>query len=160
MNDQPEPQPAARTCGNCACFAHMLPDGTVLPRDSKPTEGMASPYGQTVCRRSPPVGRWVEVEVPVFDPTTGAPVMRRPGVQRMERKQVLEIGYPPAVHTGLCYDGWRPIGTRPGDNAHLAEVLPMVAELARGNMAAAKRLGQAMLDDLMAEMPPPGRRNS
>lgn len=151
-DDQPVPQ-APRTCANCACFAHMLPDGTVLASDSKRAEG------QTVCRRAPPGGRWVEVEVPVYD-ATGAPVMRRPGVPRMERKQVLEIGYPPAVHSGLCYDGWRPIGTRPGDNVHLAEVLPMVAELARGNVAAAKRLGTAMLDNLMAELPPPGRKTS
>lgn len=131
----------------------MLPDGTVLDRDT------ARADGQTVCRRAPPGGRWTRVDVPVFD-AAGAPVMRRPGVPRLEPKQVLEIGYPPAVHSGVCFDGWRPVGTRPGENAHLTEVMPMVAELARGNMAAAKRLGQAMLDNIMAELPPPGRRNS
>lgn len=139
------------TCANCACFAHMLPDGTVLPRDSTRQEG------QTVCRRSPPGGRWARVEVPVYDQATGEPLMRRPGVPRLEAKQVLEIGYPPAVPGGVCFDGWRPVETRPGENAHLREVLPMLAELARGNTAAAKRLGQAMLDNLLDELPPGGR---
>jgi hypothetical protein len=104
MNHQP------RTCANCACFAHMLPDGTILERDS--TEG------QTVCQRSPPGGRWASVEVPVFD-ATGAPVMARNGQQRSESKQVLQIGYPPAVESGVCFDGWRPVGTLPGELARV-----------------------------------------
>lgn len=146
MTDQP------RSCANCACFAHMLPDGTILAPDSTRQDA------QTVCRRNPPGGRWTRVDVPVYD-AQGEPVMRRPGVPRLEPKQVLEIGYPPAVHGGVCFDGWRPLGTRPGENAHLREVLPMVAEVARGNMAAAKRLGEALLDNLMSELPP-GRRTS
>jgi hypothetical protein len=103
MIEQPEP----RCCANCACFAAMLADGTVLEADQ------AAPEIQRVCRKNPPGGRMVRMEVPVFE--KGAPVLRRPGgPQRTEMREVLQIGYPPAVATGVCFDGWRPLGTRPG----------------------------------------------
>jgi hypothetical protein len=148
MIDQPE----SRSCGNCACFAHMLPDGTILER------GNTNPEGQTVCQRNPPGGRWTRVEVPSFDAKTGAPITGRNGQQRTEPRQVLQIGYPPAVETGVCFDGWRPVGTRPGENYKLANVervlLPICGQLAVGNTQAAKRLAEGMLADLLRESPP------
>lgn len=141
-------QPGPRMCANCACFAAMTPEGDVLDPDTAPAEL------QRVCQRSTPGGRMARVEVPVFDPKTGAPVMRRAGEQRTEARQVLQIGYPPTVATARCFDGWRPLGTLPGENYKLANVervlLPMCAQIAAGNSQAAKKLAEGLLADLLA----------
>ncbi len=102
-----------RTCGNCACFARMMPDGSVVST-SEAAQDTAS-----VCRRTPPGGRYERREVPVV--RDGAPVIDR-GRPRMEARQVLQIGYPPTVDTAVCWDGWRPLGTKPGESAILKRV--------------------------------------
>lgn len=154
-------QPMPRSCGNCACFAHMLADGTVLEAPKAGAEA------QTVCRRNTPGGRYVTIEVPVFDAKTGAPVLRRAGgEQRTERKQVLQIGFPPAVANGVCFDGWRPLGTEPGENYKVANIervlFPIIAELAAGRTQAAKKLADGMIADMLAadDLPPRGGKTS
>lgn len=105
-----ENQPIPRSCSNCACFARMTPDGS-LAEPSTTLEG-----AQPVCRRSPPNGRYQLMDIPVFDPKTGAPVLDKQDRQRVERRNVLQIGYPPVVPSAVCWDGWRPTGTEPGDH--------------------------------------------
>jgi len=109
MDNQPEP----RVCGNCACFARMLPDGTVV-ETTEPGQDHA-----TVCRRDPPAARFERREVPVI--RDGAPVMDR-GRPRMEARQVLQIGYRPMTETATCYDGWRKLGTLPGESTDSTRV--------------------------------------
>lgn len=141
-----------RTCATCACFTAMTPEGELLDTDAAP------PDVQRVCRRNTPGARMVRAEVPVFDPKTGAPVMRRPGEQRTETRQIMQIGYAPAVSTGVCFDGWRPLGTLPGENYKLANVertlLPLCAQIAAGNSQAARKLAEGMLADLLAANTP------
>jgi hypothetical protein len=92
-------------CGNCACFARIsIESGTVLARDDE--------TGMPVCRRQTPGGRFVRAEVPVIH--DGKPVIDR-GKPRLEAKQVLQVGYPPVLPDWVCWDGWRPQGTRPGE---------------------------------------------
>lgn len=107
-----ENQPTARTCSNCACFARMQPDGSVLLGPPPPDE---TAIGQPVCRRITPNGRYSLHDVPLFDPKTGAPINDARGRQRVERRNVLEIGYPPVVPEAVCFDGWRKLGTEPGE---------------------------------------------
>jgi len=97
--------PGHRRCANCACFVYMSPDGTV---------GADPSIGQPVCRRNPPMGRYTNADVAVFD-AKGEPVLDRAGRPRVERRQVLQLGYPPVLADGVCFDGWRPAETLPGE---------------------------------------------
>lgn len=101
-----EPKDGTRTCANCACFAHMKPDGTIV------ADGAAG-Y-QTVCRRNVPGARAVRVEVPrILD---GKPVLDRIGRPVMEPASAFQYGYQPTPADAVCFDGWRPAGTLPGDD--------------------------------------------
>ena len=110
-----------RTCGNCACFARMKPDGSITDDET----------AQPVCRRTPPGGRLARVEMPVLK--DGQPVLDRFDRPRMEAREVLQIGYSPTDPTAVCFDGWRPSGTLPGSrwelDAMLADLDPIMAHL-------------------------------
>jgi hypothetical protein len=112
MSDQTNAAP--RTCANCACFAYMLPDGSVLDSSEQPAPDALAPPG-TVCRRSTPGAQQRRMDVPVHDPQNGSPVLDRQGRQRMESRLVMQIGYPFTLPTAVCFDGWRPLGTLPGE---------------------------------------------
>jgi hypothetical protein len=136
---------APRQCSNCACFARMLPDGKVVPDDG-------GNDGMLVCRRDTPASRLANVEVPVLK--DGHAVIDR-GRPRLERTQVVQIGYKPITPDAVCFDGWRPVGTLPGENYKLAKVerhlLPICAELARGNSLGARKLADGMLAAMLAD---------
>ena len=100
-----------RCCGTCACFARMKADGSV---STDPAEA-----AQPSCRRLPPQLTMARVEKPLADqfgnpirythgPNKGAPRMM------MEQQPVLVYG--PTLEQGVCFDGWRPIGTAPGED--------------------------------------------
>jgi hypothetical protein len=133
-----EQQTNLRTCANCACFARVKPDGKIVEDD---------PEAQTVCRRSPPGARQVSVDVPVLN--NGRPVMDAKGAPRVQRMLAYQFGFQPTAPELLCYDGWRPLGTLPGDNHQFVRVLPLVAELTRGNSKVAQKIASAILDDMM-----------
>jgi hypothetical protein len=137
--------PVKRTCSNCACFARAMPDGSVVEPDS-------SAQGMLVCRRDTPAARLGAKEIPVM--LDGKPVIDR-GRPRMERVQVVEIGYKPVIEEGVCFDGWRPLTTLPGASyrleSALRHLLPIIAELARGNSQAARKLADGMLADMLAD---------
>lgn len=149
FDDQPVPElPDLRNCSNCACFAGMLEDGTVI-------DPATNPDAMRVCRRNPPGGRMVRVEVPVYDPKTGAPVMDR-GKPRMQAKQVLQIGYQPAVEHGVCFDGWRPLAVLPGvrwESQRMVEgLLPFLQKaLVQSGISvkAAEQMGAALLTGML-----------
>lgn len=149
LDEQPIPElPELRNCSNCACFAGMLEDGTVV-------DPAANPDVMRVCRRNPPGGRMVRVEVPVHDPKTGAPVIDR-GKPRLQAKQVLQIGYQPTVEYGVCFDGWRPVGTLPGvrwESQRMIEgFLPFLQKAlvqAGVSAKAAQQMGDAMLTGML-----------
>jgi hypothetical protein len=105
MTNTASDPPAPRQCSNCACFARMLPDGKVVPTDSNGD-------GMLVCRLETPASRLAYQEVPVIH--DGKPVIDR-GKPRMERVQVVQIGYKPVTPDAVCFNGWRPIGTLPGE---------------------------------------------
>ncbi len=148
IDNQPAPGelPPLRICANCACFAAMRDDGTIV-------DAAENPEAARVCQRNPPGGRYQRVEVPVLK--DGAPVIDR-GRPRMEAKQVLQIGYPPTVEGATCFDGWRPEGTLPGvrwEAQRMIEAfLPMFEKaLVQSGMSRqqAHALGEAMLTGLI-----------
>jgi hypothetical protein len=147
--DQPTPElPELRICANCACFSAMTEKGEIIDPASN-SEAMR------VCRRNPPGGRMVRVEAPVHDPKTGAPVIDR-GRPRLQAKQVLQIGYQPTIETASCFDGWRPLGTLPGERWEtqrmLGGFLPFLQKaLIQAGVSAkqAEQMGAAMLTGML-----------
>lgn len=94
------------SCATCACFARVLPDGVLAAAE-------ADQEAIPVCRRNPPVARWTRIEVPVRG-ADGQAVINARGKPQMEAQQVLTVGYPPMPPGAICWDGWRPLGTPPG----------------------------------------------
>jgi hypothetical protein len=90
----------ARTCENCAC-SHLETNQLV------PTEK------QLFCRRDPAQAQRVRIEVP-RKTRDGQPVMRD-GKPVMENGEGMAFLYRPVFGNLTCFDGWRPIGTLPGD---------------------------------------------
>lgn len=91
----------ARTCANCACVFIA----------QHPQTGEA----QAFCRRNPPLHQLMRVEVPRLD-REGKPVVGKNGNVIMEPGQQEFYLYPPTLEKLVCFDGWRPVGTLPGDN--------------------------------------------
>lgn len=93
-----------RRCENCACYFRV----------HHPVDVDKS---QAFCRRDPPVAQQVAVDVPRMRTFAGKtePVLGRDGKPVMERK--LQIAYVFAMTEAhmCCFDGWRPLGTQPGD---------------------------------------------
>jgi hypothetical protein len=96
-----------RTCANCACFAYMMPDGSIVESPEN---------AQSVCRRNVPGARQVRIEVPRIQ--NGQPVIKA-GRPVLEPATVFQYGYQPTTEKAVCYDGWRPLGTLPGVPAAL-----------------------------------------
>ncbi len=92
-------------CSTCACFARLLPDGRILTAD-------ATEEGQPVCRRNTPGAKYTTVNQPSLK--NGVPELDKINRPVMTLRQRLDIGYPPTSPEAVCYDGWRPVGTRPG----------------------------------------------
>src|ERR1700692_1112216 len=92
-----------RSCANCACNImqkHML----------NPLEQ------QMFCRREPPTAAQMRGETPRI--RDGKPVMdKHTGKPIMESVQQLVYLYKPVTAESVCFDGWRPEGTLPGERA-------------------------------------------
>lgn len=85
-----------RTCANCACSFVQE----------------ANRQKQMFCRLNPAVAKMVRTEVPRI--IKGQPQMRD-GKPVMEPGEMLGFMFSPTLENLVCYDGWRPIGTLPGD---------------------------------------------
>jgi hypothetical protein len=86
-----------RTCANCACSIIQ----------EAPTLGK-----QLFCRLNPAIGKMVRTQVPRI--IKGQPQVRD-GKPVMEQGEALGFMFAPTMATLVCFDGWRPLGTLPGD---------------------------------------------
>lgn len=93
-----------RTCSTCACFL------------TAPVPGEVTPQG--MCRRFAPTARAVRIAVPVLK--DGKPVMQRmdPTKPLIREEQHLAYVYELTQPGLTCFDGWRPLGSRPGMTAN------------------------------------------
>lgn len=101
IEDQAKPE---RTCANCACFHHV-------PNPVSPSQN------QGMCRLNPPQHKRVRVEVPRM--RLGQSVMGKDGKPVMEIGEADALFYAPMTAEMVCFDGWRPIGTEPGERWEL-----------------------------------------
>ncbi len=99
MNDKTETP--ERTCGNCACLYEM----------SNPQNPLQKGY---FCRLNPAQHKKMRIEAPRLD-KDGNPVKGRNDQIIMQPAEVDAFLWPPTVPTLTCFDGWRPVGTLPGE---------------------------------------------
>lgn len=119
MNDAT--QNITRTCANCAC--HILQSNPMIP-GSPPT---------SACMLNMPMLLQGEGQQPMLDKNQ-KPVMMKDkntglDVVRMEKIVKQFFIYPPTQPELVCFDGWRPIGTLPGDKFSQAKVDAMMDSL-------------------------------
>jgi hypothetical protein len=93
----PDGMKEIRECGNCACF-------------------FKGEHKDFYCRRTPADAQMVRVSVPRLrngkediDSKTGQPIM-------IEQQQMALV-YKPTLPNLVCFDGWRPADTKPGDKS-------------------------------------------
>jgi hypothetical protein len=96
-----------RTCATCACFARVKQDGTVAAALEE-----AAPS----CRRFAPSMQMARIEVPSMS-ATGKQLIDGKGKPRTEFVNQLIVIYPPTRAGLVCFDGWRPLGTLPGEKS-------------------------------------------
>lgn len=92
-----------RTCANCACSA-------VQKDQTNPLQS------QMFCRRETPFAQKMRVDRPVI--RDGKPVMMRDGkTPLVQATEEIMFMYRPTLPGLVCFDGWRPMGTQPGDKS-------------------------------------------
>jgi hypothetical protein len=92
----------ARRCENCACYFEVR-----NPLNPLQCQGF--------CRREPPQSQQVRVDVPMMN-GKGEPMIDAKGKPRMEQKIQLAFVHELTARQMTCFDGWRPLGTQPGDD--------------------------------------------
>jgi len=70
---------------------------------------------QAFCRRDPVNAQRVRTEVPRMKRDGTGPVMGRDNKPIMENGEAWAFLYRPTLASLTCFDGWRPLGTLPGD---------------------------------------------
>ncbi len=109
-----------RTCANCAC--HII------------QENMANPLEkQYFCRRDTPMSSMQRMEKPRM--RDGKAVMDRNNKPIMESDNVMVYLYKPTLPRLVCFDGWRPEHTLPGERLAVTEVIEMSAAAMRRLMS-------------------------
>jgi len=89
-----------RTCANCAC--HWIQENAQNPMEK-----------QSFCRRDPPKAAQMRGETPRMK--DGKAVMGRDNKPIMENVMVWAFLYNPTQPSLVCFDGWRPAETLPGE---------------------------------------------
>jgi hypothetical protein len=98
-----------RTCGNCACC------------EVKP-HAVNKLQTQAFCKLKPPTYAQIRADVPRLT-KEGQPVIGKNNQPVMEPGfQEVYLSSPTDVRL-VCFDGWRPIGTLPGDRYEMADVM-------------------------------------
>jgi hypothetical protein len=96
-----------RNCKNCACYAEII------------LSPIAPPQAQ--CRRNGPVPAQIRIERPRMKKVelTGKMevMMGKDGKPITETSVENVFLYAPTASDKVCFDGWRPMGTEPGENA-------------------------------------------
>lgn len=102
-----------RKCSTCACFITAP-----VPGESR-LQGM--------CRRFAPTAQRVRISVPVMK--DGKPVMQKFDPTKPLTQEVTQLGYLYELTEAdlVCFDGWRPLGSKPG-NAAVDTFLDAVSE--------------------------------
>lgn len=89
-----------RTCANCAC--HDIQKSSLNPLEN-----------QMFCRRDPPAAQMMRVDQPRM--RDGKVVMMKDGKTPLtESVQTLVYMFRPTLASLVCFDGWRPLQTEPG----------------------------------------------
>lgn len=97
----PQPARGGRSCANCACFYE-------LPHPKNPLEK------QGYCAKLPAIVGQVRLQVPRLD-KDGKPVVVRDR-PLMDSIEDLAFTHQPTCRALVCMDGWRPVGTLPGNS--------------------------------------------
>lgn len=114
-----------RTCANCAC--HHIQQNQINPLES-----------QSFCHRDPPSAAKMRGERPQM--INGQPRMMKDGkTPIMQTVEEVIYLYKPTMPNLVCFDGWRPLGTLPGERSG--------SELSEGIMAAMRRLYTDMVQN-------------
>ena len=103
----------ARCCRNCACYMEVR-----HPVDPTQSQGF--------CRREPPHGQEVRLSIPRLNDKKEPMFMRDGKTPQMIETKRLALVHEVTAREMTCFDGWRPLGTRPGDDWRhqwLAEML-------------------------------------
>jgi hypothetical protein len=90
-----------RRCENCACYMEV----------KNPANQLQS---QGFCRRDPAGAQTVRVQVPRMG-KDGTPALDRQGRVVLESREQMAYVFRLSARNLTCFDGWRPIGTAPGD---------------------------------------------
>jgi hypothetical protein len=104
MSDLHTVEPEPRTCANCACCL-------VIENPTNPMEK------QSFCRRNGAMHGEMRIDVPRKD-RAGNIINGRDGKPIMEQAKQSVYLYPPTQPALVCFDGWRPMGTQPGDMSY------------------------------------------
>lgn len=89
-----------RACKNCACYAEIA------------LSPLAPPQPQ--CRRNGPVPAQMRVERPRLD-AKGQATIGKDGKPITTATVEHVMLYAPTTPESVCFDGWQPIGMRPGE---------------------------------------------
>lgn len=93
-----------RSCLTCAC--HHVQENQLNKMEK-----------QSFCRRNPPTAAKMRGERPQM--LHGQPRFMKDGkTPIMETYDAVLYLYAPVMENLVCYDGWRPIGTEPGERAN------------------------------------------
>jgi hypothetical protein len=103
MNEVTLTDKSLRSCATCACH-------TVRPHPFNPVESVH------ICRRNQANLAQAQGEIPRMD-AKGLPVMGKDGKPIMERVNKQIYVYAATAPDSVCFDGWRPLDTLPGDKA-------------------------------------------
>ena len=101
----PAPGFEDRRCATCACSIKLPNPRSVTGED-------------TYCRRNVPITREDRVRGP--DPSNPRKTVE--GIQRLIEHELVHAN-------AVCFDGWRPIGTPPGENYALVQLAPLLEQL-------------------------------
>ncbi len=144
--------PDERTCANCACAARMTRKGELLALDT------VDPDSFLVCRRNMPQASQTTNRLPRLDPVTREHMRTAERQPMYDTVTAVQIGYPASLPVATCYDGWRPLGTLPGERWDTSRMMrafrPMLekALIATGlAKKQAEEMGRAMLTGLMRD---------
>lgn len=132
-----------RNCSNCACYHEQ-------------TSALTAMQKQGFCRRDPPTAAQARVDVPRLDRMKN-PVIGKDGRPIMESTQQLVYLYKPTMPELVCFDGWRPLDTQPGEKQKV-DIAKTLAEMSSAeSLDVFRRLKDdiLMLDDFPAVDSPP-----
>jgi hypothetical protein len=118
-----------RDCAHCACYFE-----SANPENPSQFQGF--------CRRWPAEFSQTRGQVPRLDPVTKLPVMKN-GVPVMNNEVIVGYLFKPAQRQGTCFDGYRPLGTLPGERPVEGKLKEFLLKLVEGsrNLFPAETIG-------------------